>query len=188
MNAPETPRKGHRLWILVVILLLTAGGIIATILQPELDRNFKSWGVSVLSLLGGILVMLWFLLLSRYSGKVRLVVAGIVLLVGFGVSRSVRVDGTVDGRGLPKLAWKWSKDAERHFAASTETAAAEVAKAEGAADVPRDEREAPARVACSGGACGLGWRGGWSRADDRWSRESGGTDIVGSWVKRLSQH
>ncbi|WP_009962829.1 PQQ-binding-like beta-propeller repeat protein [Verrucomicrobium spinosum] len=137
MNALVPAQKGHRLWIPFVVAAVIAVGIAATVLTPELDRNFKSWGVSALSLLGGLLLVLWFLLLSRYSGRARLAVAGLLVLAGFGVSRTVRVDGTMDGTGLPKLAWAWTRPAERHFSAPSVVPVAEVAKVEGAMDVPQ---------------------------------------------------
>ncbi|WP_050027573.1 PQQ-binding-like beta-propeller repeat protein [Verrucomicrobium sp. BvORR034] len=135
MNALVPAQKGHRLWIPVVVAALTAVGIAVTVLKPELDRNFKSWGVSALSLLGGLLLVLWFLLLSRYSVRLRLVSAGLLVLAGFGLSRAVRVDGTVDGTGLPKLAWKWTSPEERHYTQRSGTPVAEVAAVNGVQDV-----------------------------------------------------
>jgi outer membrane protein assembly factor BamB len=137
MNAPVlSPKKGHRLWLLLIILTLTVAGMAAVWLMPELDRNFKTWGVSVLALLGGLLAVLWFLLFSRFSGRARLGVAVVLGLLVYGVSRMVRVDGTMDGTGLPKLVWQWTAAAPKAYAAPAAVTPQEVSEVAGA-DVPQ---------------------------------------------------
>lgn len=79
------------------------------LLRPEMDRNFHRWLVSVITILWGLLTVMWFLLFSRCPGKWRLAVAVGFLVVGFAISQMVRVDGVVDGTGVPRLAWRWSQ-------------------------------------------------------------------------------
>lgn len=138
MNTPTARKTGHRLWIPALIVLLVGGGLVAVAMQAELDRNFKSWGLAALSLLGGLLLLLWFLLLSRFSGRVRLLALVLVGGLGAVLSQVLTVDGTVDGTGLPNLTWVWNKKAERQFDTSPVTLAVEeISTPAGARDVPQ---------------------------------------------------
>ena len=139
-NSKLTPR-GHRLWIPISLVALAALGIATVQLQPEMDRNFKSWAESAIGLLTSLLVVLWFALLSRVRWKPRLLTLALVGLAVFGLSKAVRVDGTVDGRGLPRLVWRWTEGPERQYTNRPATnVIAEVkvdTKIAGAADVPQ---------------------------------------------------
>lgn len=75
---------------------------------PEFERNLKSWLTAGIPLLAGLLLVIWFLLSRRFSGRTRLIGFGVLVLLGLGWRSLVRVDGTVDGTGLPKLVWRWS--------------------------------------------------------------------------------
>ena len=90
------------------IVLLAGAGILAARLQPDLEQNFKDWVTAALVLLAGILSVLWFLLFSRYSRVARLATVLLLALLAVGAKRTVRVDGTVNGTGLPKLSWSWA--------------------------------------------------------------------------------
>lgn len=73
-----------------------------------MERNYKGWLTSAILLLAGVLLLVWYLFFSRYSGRSRLIAFGLVVVAALAAPRIVRVDGTLDGRGLPKLAWRWS--------------------------------------------------------------------------------
>lgn len=91
-----------------ITLLLYAGALAYAGFQPDLERNLKGWLVMASSLLAALLLVLWFLLSRRFRTRIRLLgfLALILLLVA---SRfCVKVDGVIDGRGLPRLAWRWS--------------------------------------------------------------------------------
>ena len=124
MNDSKTTSRGHRIWIPISLVVLATVGITAIQLQSEMDRNFRSWAVTVTILLTGVLTVLWFALLSRIRWKVRLISLAVLALVALGLSKLVRVNGTVDGRGLPRLAWKWSTEPARHFTSLPMTAMA----------------------------------------------------------------
>ena len=100
--------KGHRLWLVVAIVVFAGTGLAFVRLQPELERNLKDWISVSLVLLAMLLTLVWFLFFSRIRGRIRGFVAGILALSVFGVSKTVRVNGTVDGTGLPKLGWRWN--------------------------------------------------------------------------------
>ena len=113
-----TPRPftAHRLWLPSAIALLAAGGIACIRLQPELERNFKGWMTSTVVLLALVLGLLWFVFLSRFRWRSRLVTIAALALLIFGLTKILRVDGTADGRGLPKFTWKWARSHNVQFA------------------------------------------------------------------------
>lgn len=76
--------------------------------QPELERNLRAWATSALALLGAVLMLLWFLLASRFRVRTRLFGLALVVLGGLALKWSVRVDGTVNGTGLPRWVWRGS--------------------------------------------------------------------------------
>lgn len=102
------PRRGHRLWIPIGIALLAAAGWIAAQRRPDLDRNILAFLQVLIVLLAFVLGLLWFAFLSRFRWRTRLITLALLAVAGFAATRLVRVDGTTDGRGLPKLAWKWT--------------------------------------------------------------------------------
>ena len=108
-EAPAPKPPGHRIWILVTIWILMVGAIVAFRAQPEMEANFKSWATAAIVLLGLALTVLWFLFLSRLRWLIRLGGLAVAVMLYFGLKQVVRVDGTVDGTGLPNLAWKWSE-------------------------------------------------------------------------------
>ncbi len=106
-SAPPSP-PSHRLWIPATIAILVLIGIVFVQWQPELERNFKAWIIASIPVLAFILVFLWFILLSRFRWRTRLLTAGGVAAVVSALTLLVRVDGSLSGTGLPRLAWKWS--------------------------------------------------------------------------------
>ncbi len=141
MNLQSSDRRGHRLWIPAVILALTVIGLLVADRVPELERNLKSWLMSGIVMLGLTLLVLWFALLSRVPWRPRLVTLALVGLAGFGLGKALRVDGTTDGRGLPRLVWRWSEGPERRYTSLPSTNSITDAKADpsvgGAMDVPQ---------------------------------------------------
>ncbi len=112
MSHSSEVRKSHRLWFLGSVVFLAIIALVVTWSRPELELMFKVWvafGVALLSLL---LMLLWLLLLSRFSWKTRLATVLLLALAGFGVYRTLRIDGTIDGSGLPRLVWKHSSPRE----------------------------------------------------------------------------
>lgn len=105
-NAAPIP-TGHRLWFPSIVGLLAAIGIAVVRLQPELERNFQRWLTSSIVLLAVVLCLVWFIFLSRFPWRMRLITVAVLALSIFGFTKVLRVDGTADGTGLPKLAWKW---------------------------------------------------------------------------------
>ncbi len=103
------PPPNHRLWIPFSIAGLALVGIAVVWLKSDLERNFKSWVLLAVVVLTAVLEFLWFLFLSRFKWRLRLATCGVVALVAFGLVKMLRVDGTVNGTGLPRLVWRWEK-------------------------------------------------------------------------------
>ena len=149
MRDATSAAPGRRLWFLGVVAGLLAIGLVVVRLQPELERNFKAWLVSALVLLAALLTLLWFLFLSRVRWRTRGLVLLLLAVASFGFSRMLKVDGTVDGRGLPNLAWRWNVQRASLIAPSA-PAAGTSAPVPGAVDVPQffgAERDGVARGA-----------------------------------------
>ena len=76
--------------------------------QPEMERNFKGWLTAAIPLLVFLLNLGWFFLNPRFSRKTRLAGFATLLVLAYGARLALRVDGTLDGTGLPRFTWKWT--------------------------------------------------------------------------------
>ncbi len=110
--------KSHRLYIPITLAALALAGELWANTRPELDNNFRAWLSWAVLLLFGLLVTVWFLLLSRYTARTRLVGLGCLALVGLGLRSSLRLDGSLSGTGLPRYRWAWTAPTEKHFTQS----------------------------------------------------------------------
>jgi outer membrane protein assembly factor BamB len=75
---------------------------------PELERNLKGWLSAIIPLTALIMILLWFFVSRRFSWHVKQLGLVCLLVLGLGLKLALRVDGTVDGIGLPNFVWKWS--------------------------------------------------------------------------------
>jgi len=117
MNAGNATAKGHRLWIPFGLILLATAGIVALNLRPELERGARIWMAVAIALLAALLGLVWLVFLSRLRRRTRLIVCAALTAAGGALAALVKVDGTVDGRGLPRFVWSWSGPAQRKLAA-----------------------------------------------------------------------
>jgi outer membrane protein assembly factor BamB len=92
----------------VAIAVFASIGMVFVQLQAELERNRQAWATAIIVLLTIFLGLIWFLFLSRLRWRTRGFGVGLLAVVVFGLSRLVQIDGAVDGRGLPKLVWRWN--------------------------------------------------------------------------------
>jgi outer membrane protein assembly factor BamB len=108
-NSVTSPqRKTGFPWFPVVTLALVVAGIAAVQWRPELERNLRAWATAALALLGTVTLLIWFLASSRFRARTRLVGLAIVILSGLALKGTLRVDGTINGTGLPRLVWRGS--------------------------------------------------------------------------------
>jgi outer membrane protein assembly factor BamB len=107
---PPPPPRGHRLGLLAGIWIVALAAIgVLRIVATELDRNIHTWITLGTFLLASTATFLWLAFLSRIRWKLRIVIIVAILVGGFALSKMLTRDGAVDGRGLPRLVWKWSK-------------------------------------------------------------------------------
>lgn len=93
----------------MITFALAAVGLVWLGVQAELESNFKAWVKAAIFLLAGLIVAIWAVASRRFSGRTRVGAAlGLVGVIA-GVPTLLRVDGAVDGRGLPKFSWRWSR-------------------------------------------------------------------------------
>lgn len=129
-------------WFPVLVTVLAIGSLLWIGQREELERNLKGWLTTAIPLLAGILLILWFLITPRFTGKTRLkgLAALVIAIIAFKLL--IKVDGVVDGRGLPRLAWRWSSAPKPTLAAplpqpeSTQSPMADARLAQ-AADMPQ---------------------------------------------------
>ena len=107
--------RAHRLWIPFSTALLAAAGIAIIRLQPDLEYNFKGLFTALVVIFAVLLGLIWFLFLSRAPWRLRAITAALLALSIFGLAKALRVDGTVDGTGFPKLAWRWTPPRARQL-------------------------------------------------------------------------
>jgi outer membrane protein assembly factor BamB len=110
MNEVPSRPAGHRLWFLAGVAVLVLAALALVRLQPEMENNLKAWATSAILGLGLVLTLLWFALLSRVRWRLRLGILAVIALGVVGARQILRVDGTVDGTGLPRLVLKGTPD------------------------------------------------------------------------------
>ncbi len=113
------------------MLLVTVSTVILN-LQPDLERNAQIWLTAAIALLAALLGMFWLVFLSRLRWRTRLITFAILIATVGALAALLKVDGTVDGRGLPRFVWKWSTPKQRKPTAgqtNPSTATANTAKA-----------------------------------------------------------
>ena len=122
-NAVTSPKRNPGFpWFPVVTLALVVAGIATVQWRPELERNLRAWATAALTLLGTLTLLIWFLASSRFRARTRLVGLAIVILSGLALKGTLRVDGTINGTGLPRLVWRGShSDATPTTASPAET-------------------------------------------------------------------
>ncbi len=139
MNSAAAAPSRRLPWFPLITCALGAAGLVWCFAQAELERNLKSWITTAIPLLVLILNFLWFLASSRFSGRAR--IGGFVAVAALVVAArlALRVDGTVDGTGLPKFVWRGSAGAHAKLAkvAPAPAASADDPRLAQAADVPQ---------------------------------------------------
>ncbi len=108
--APLPSARRRLPWFPLIVTGLGAAAAGLVLMSPELERNLQQWALAGIPLLVAGLNLIWFFLTKRFSRRTRWWGLGALLLLVTGLKLTVRVNGTMDGTGLPRLAWKWSRD------------------------------------------------------------------------------
>lgn len=107
-SSVSAPASRRLPWFPLIILGLMAVGIAVVRTRPELERNLQGWLTLAITLLAIILNLLWFVFTPRFSWRTRLIGVLAVAALFFGGRNLLRVDGTIDGTGIPNLVWGWT--------------------------------------------------------------------------------
>ena len=101
-----------RLRFPIAVLIIATLAILALHHREWVETYIGAWGTVAVILLSTLTLLIWFTLFSGLQKKTRvrgfLASLGIAILAGIFLKFAVRVDGTVSGVGVPRLAWKWS--------------------------------------------------------------------------------
>lgn len=107
-HARQVSSRRNLPWFPISTLFLAITSVVYVRRLPEFERNLKSWLTAGIPMLAGILILIWFLLTKRFSARSRLIGLSAVFVLGLSWKAAVRVDGTVDGTGMPRLVWRWA--------------------------------------------------------------------------------
>ena len=118
-SSPIPPRRRGLPWFPIVTLTLGAAGIGWLLTQTELERNFQIWLLTLIPVLVVLLNLGWFFISPRFTRNTRLAGFVALLVLATAARLNLRVDGTTDGRGLPRFAWRWSESTPHIPPAST---------------------------------------------------------------------
>jgi len=95
-------------WLPIGFILLAAINIARVRSSVELDGNMKNMQTMATEAIAFLLILLWFIFLSRFRWRTRLIGLATVILLGVGAGATLRFNGSVDGSGTPRIAWKWA--------------------------------------------------------------------------------
>ncbi len=112
MSGTQLERRRMRWWMPAGLLLLATGVIVYSRLAPDLEGPFRNM-YSVFTVEGTLLLLVvWYIFFTGLRWRTRFVLLGVVVLavagLGFLLGRTVRMDGSITGAGMPKLAWSWT--------------------------------------------------------------------------------
>lgn len=106
-KAASKPRPMR--WWMPVVIIIIAVTLITSLTQAAELPIVKKILFGALTVIGSLLLLLvWFLFLSAFRWRTRIFTLAAVALILFGFSRLVRIDGSTNGSGIPRLAWKWA--------------------------------------------------------------------------------
>jgi outer membrane protein assembly factor BamB len=96
----------------ITVAGLATIAILALHHREWVETYLGAWGTIGTIFFSTIILLVWFAFFSGFNKKTRrrglAAFFIITILAGFFLRFAVRVDGTVSGVGMPRLAWKWS--------------------------------------------------------------------------------
>lgn len=118
MSSDTPTRTNHRYRFPIGCAILAAAALAFIHLKPEMERNFAGWLTWAVILFVVLVTAVWFVVLSGFSWKSRLLALLGMVLAFVGFKTLLRVDGSLDGRGLPRFTWKWTPPRDAALKAS----------------------------------------------------------------------
>lgn len=114
-QAIPRPRR-TRWWPAAVIVAVALVAAIWVHFSEQVDDSFRVPFTALIVVVAGLLLGLWFLFFTGLRWRTRLITVGtaalLLIAAGFAIRHTARVEGSISGRGIPRLAWKWSKPAD----------------------------------------------------------------------------
>jgi outer membrane protein assembly factor BamB len=101
-------RGKWRYWLLLLPVLLVAGGLLWVWLFRDVQRQDKHLSSFVILLIGYALFLLWVVLVSRWRAAIRWSLLGTTVVIGALCALTLRISG-VTGDLLPIVRWRWAK-------------------------------------------------------------------------------
>jgi outer membrane protein assembly factor BamB len=108
INQVKDTKKGMRWWIPVIGLVLAMANILRVRSTAEMDSTVRNMQTMLSGALFVLLLLIWWTFLTRLRWRVRFAGLGLVVICGAGVMLLVRIDGSYDGGGLPRIVWRWA--------------------------------------------------------------------------------
>ena len=69
---------------------------------------FKNMQTMLTIVVSVLLLLVWWLFLTRLRWRTRLAGLALFILGAVGLKQMVRFDGSVDGSGKPRVVWRWT--------------------------------------------------------------------------------
>ena len=114
------PRRLKRVWMPIAILILGLGGFAALVMADALEPLQQAYIGMGIMLATPLLLVFWLLFLSglRWRQRMLYLIVGSLGTVGlvFGLSKVLRMDGSLGGSGIPRLRWIWTETPEASLA------------------------------------------------------------------------
>ena len=97
-----------RWWIPAAIVALAAMNIVRLQEWTSLDSMAKNMQTFFTGLVTSGLLIVWWLFLTKLRWRIRLAGFGLVVVCMVGLKQLIRIDGSINGGGRPKIVWKWT--------------------------------------------------------------------------------
>jgi outer membrane protein assembly factor BamB len=107
-NKPERPRR-MRWWCPTAMIMLALGALLWLRAAETGFNEFIAVLILILTVFG---LGFWYIFLTGLRWRTRFLLAGVAVItiasIVVGLRTLTRIDGSIGGSGLPRLAWKWS--------------------------------------------------------------------------------
>jgi len=130
-------RRRLRWWIPAILVGIAVANVARVRLPADTDAMFKNMQTWFTGMGVSALLLVWWVFLTRLRWRSRLAGAGLAILCVFAAKQLVRIDGSADGSGKPRIVWKWAPRKSGEVGEfKVVSAAKEVPKLEAGADYP----------------------------------------------------
>src|SRR5579864_5552055 len=96
----------------IAIVVIAAALVAFLHFSERIETYIAFWAMAAVLMFSAVALVLWFALSSAFTRRTRvrglLGIAAVLIGAAVLMPMVTRVDGTLNGVGIPKLAWKWS--------------------------------------------------------------------------------